>query len=227
MLENKIPVIKTSLAALSIMITHYREILFLSILPIIFMLPALIFLPDVLSEIINSLPSQQETNIQTLQSIHIPSEIFLYSLLFLYGYSSLNINLYRLTILGFNSTFKLKLIPLKMLGSFLLLSMFIALLNAAPYILKVPLLEPIIFVFVAHLMLNLVIIASGSKFVKLRLPLIHRLNIAILQFIIPSLILALFSLLGAIAMIIAKIILIYWTAINLGLVFNNLFVKSA
>jgi hypothetical protein len=211
--ENKTPIIKTSIAALSLMISRYKEILFISIVPIIFMLPAMFILPEIFSQIKTS----------KLTEIVLPTEAFIYGIMFIYGYASLNINLYRMVVLGFNGIYKFGIIPFKTSITFIALSMLVSLLNFAPIMLQVPILEPIVFIFVSHLMLNLVIIAIDSKVQRWKLPFTYRLNIALLQFVIPLLFLSLFSLLGVVATIVAKILLVYWTAINLGLVFNQLF----
>jgi hypothetical protein len=219
-IENKIPVIKTSVAALSVMLTHYKELLFLSILPILLMLPAIIFLPEMMMEIAASV--MEYNSPQDLQNIHIPSEIFIYGGMFLYGYASLNINILRMIVLGYQHIFKLGIIPFKIVLKFIALSSLVSVLTFAPHILKIPLLEPIVFIFVAHFMLSLVVIALGNPLINWKIPFIYRINIALLQFIIPTLILALFALMGSVFLIIAKIFLIYWSAINLGLIFNCL-----
>lgn len=226
MFENKIPVIKTSIAALAILLNRYKEIFFISILPIILILPAALFLPEILTNILNQVSQIDIKNIEQLQTINIPNEFFIYSLMFLYGYVSLNINLYRLVVIGFNGVFNFGIIPFTILLKFIAITFLISLLTFAPYILNLPILEPIVFLFIAPFILNLVVIALGANSIKWKLPFLYRINIALLQFVIPTLVLAIFSLLGSVTLsVVVKIFLIYWTGINMGLIFNALRVK--
>lgn len=226
MFENKIPIIKISVASLAMLLSRYKEILFISILPIILMFPAVMFLPEILKNILNQVSQVDVQNIAQLQTIAIPNEFFIYSLMFLYGYISLNINLYRLVVIGFNGVFKFGIIPLAILLKFGAITLLISLLTFAPYVLKLPILEPIVFLFLAPFMLNLVIIALGAGAIKWRLPFLYRINIALLQFVIPTLVLAVFSLFGSTTVsIMVKIFLIYWAGMSMGLIFNALRVK--
>lgn len=207
-----ISILKIITASLSLLIINYKKIITYSILPIILTLPLLVSMPEVIESI-------QQNGIK---NVVIPANILLYGILFIYGYASININTYRMVTSGDSFIFKLGIIPAGISIKFILLSVFIGIFNIAPIILQIPFLEPVIFILLAGVVLNLVSIATENKATRWKLSIIDRLNIALLQFIIPTLIISVFSFFGNTMVIISKFLLVYWSAISLGLMFNQI-----
>jgi len=211
-MNNKTSILKIAIASFSLLILNYKKIANYSIVPILLTLPMLFSMPDLVASI--------EQN--GVENTIIPVSIMLYGLMFIYGYTSININTYRMVVKGDNAIFKFGITPANISLKFILLSIFIGIFNIASIVLKIPLLEPIIFILLASVVLNLVNIATENKAIRWKLSIVDRLNIALLQFVIPSLIVVIFSFFGVIAVSISKLFLIYWSAIALGLVFNQL-----
>lgn len=211
---NNISVAKISIGAIAIIINNYKKIIEISILPIILMIPALWQLNNITQDL------TQGGNIDVAK---ISNYMLIYLLLFIYGYVSLNINLYRLAVLGVESVFSFAITPINLVLKFFIIYIFIALLSFAPLVLNVQMLQPVVFVLIAHIMLNLVLVSIGKNSIKWNLLFMHRISIALLQFVIPMMIMLMVGYFdNNIFIIIIKLLLVYWTSINLGLIFNNL-----
>ncbi len=215
---NNLPIIKISLAALVILLNNYKKIITISIIPILMTLPMLATLSTILQDFI---PNQT-----TISEINVSNIFILYVVLFIYGFSALHINLYRLLIYGNNSIFNFSIIPFTIVIKFIAIYILISIMTLAPIVLQLSILQPFIFILIAHFMLNLVLIALDKK-LTIKLNFIQRVNIAILQFIIPMFILLIVSLTNITALIIiAKIILMYWSAVNLTIIFTRIYPQN-
>jgi hypothetical protein len=210
---TKTPIIKTIIAAFAIFISNLSKIIEISILPIVMSIPLILAFSEILPTI---------NTLADIQTLNLGLDFLLYTTLFIYAFLSLQINLYRLTSIGQNAVFKFGLVPISLVLKLIPFYFFVEILVLGVALLQIPFLEPVVFILLAHILLKFVAIATG-KITTSSINIIDRLNIAIVQFIIPMLFLTLFSLFGiGILVVIAKIFTIYFSAISLGLIFNNL-----
>ena len=146
----------------------------------------------------------------------------LYTLLFLYSVLSLNISLFRLTSLGVTAVHPFGIVPPRLVLKLLPYYLFVQLVILSVSLIQIPFLEPIAFMLLAHILLKFVTLStdlSGNN----TLQFVDRLNIAIIQFIIPILFLMLATVLGFTGLVVfIKIFMLYFGAVSLSLIFNTL-----
>jgi hypothetical protein len=100
---NQLPVNKIILTSFAFALTHWKKIIEVSILPLLLSLPLL----SLSTEIIELANILKKGNTLKPEDIQLPSNLFIYLLLSLYGFASLSINMYRLVIFGAQSKAKL------------------------------------------------------------------------------------------------------------------------
>ena len=215
-MDNKVPIIKIAIAALSIIYFNYKKILKISIIPAIFILPFILNMSYLIEEIRG----------QDMKNISLSNEFLIYSISFIYGYTILNISLYRMIVLGEKQIFKYSIAPPILTIKFAALMMLIYIFITIPSFTGLQIFEALFFILASGTMLHLVTISINQE-KKMKLVLFDRVAIAILQFIIPMLLLGLALYIHNIIFIIIKLFLIYWTAIALALVFNYIKERSS
>ena len=215
-MDNKVPIIKIAIAALSIIYFNYKKILKISIIPAIFILPFILNMSYLIEEIQG----------QDMKNISLSGEFFIYSISFIYGYTILNISLYRMVVLGEKQVFKYNIAPPILTIKFAILMMLIYIFITIPSFTGLQIFEALFFILASGTMLHLVTISTNQE-KKIKLVLFDRVAIAILQFIIPMLLLGLALYIHSMIFIFIKLFLIYWTAIALALVFNYIKERSS
>lgn len=220
---NLLPINKIFLAGFAFVLTHWRKIGEISIIPLIISLPFWSIYPDLVALIIPML------NGKILTDIVLPNNTFIYLSLFSYGYFMLSINMYRLVILGEQSVNAwIPIIKLRQIAGFMALHLLIGLATILPAILTgIGALQLIMSFLIIPITLNFVNIAiqQPSKY-KWHLPFTTQMNLFFLQIILPALVGLLFSTLGNILglettlSVAVKVIVFYWTLVTLGLCYQ-------
>lgn len=225
-MTNVLPINKIFLAGFAFVLTHWRKIGEISILPLLMSLPFLWILPKLLEELSNVV-----LNSEILPEITLPDNIFIYSVLFIYGYFMLSINTYRLVVLGEQSVNAWKPITnLPQIARFMLLHFLIGLLTILPIMLtKIEVLYLIMYFLIVPITLNFVNIAINqpTKY-RWNLSFITQVNLFFLQVILPTMVGFLFNSLtnflnlGLGLAVVVKIIIFYWTLVTLSLCYQLL-----
>jgi hypothetical protein len=220
---NTIPINKIILASFAFALTHWKKIIEISILPILISLPFLLILPQVLEITQVILKSGDITN-----SV-LPEGTMPYFLLFLYGYISLAINMYRLVILGETSvSIKTPVFNIAQIARFAGLTLMIGFATTVPVMLTgISFLQLIIYFLIIPITLNFINIATNqpSKY-KWKLNFVTQSNLFLLQVIIPALISMITTFIfNSIGLPEAfswsvDIIVFYWSLINLALCYQ-------
>jgi hypothetical protein len=222
--NNILPIQKIVLASMAFILTHWRVLLKISLIPVFLALPFFMILPE-LSPVFEQVFSKQPVD-----TIVLPNNTFIYGALFLYAYITLFINIIYLFTQA-NLPIKIvTLVPLRQIVRFIGMSLLIGLVSILPSIVsKIGLLQPIMAFLTAPLMLNFINIANNKTSVYkwgLSFP-VHG-NLFLLQIILPAIIVMLFSFvfnaLGApsILLWIVKILVFYWSAISLVICYQQI-----
>ncbi|MBA5247956.1 MAG: hypothetical protein FE834_00235 [Gammaproteobacteria bacterium] len=223
--SNTLPIIKIILASFAFALTHWKKIIKISILPILLALPLL----SLSAELIESLSMLiKESAVVDPASMQLPDNTLIYSLLFLYGQANLSINMYRLAILGEQSVSWMPILKVKQIVSFIGLAFFINLATGIPLMLVNFFgLYFLIYFLLIPIVLNYINIAINQPLkIKWNLGLITQMNLFFLQVILPMLIGTVinFIVVGAglpsIVGLTVKVIIFYWTLINLALCYQ-------
>lgn len=216
-----LPIKKTILATLAFMVINWRKILEISIIPLLFSLPFILTITG--QEFINLIEQIIEQ-----QAHNLPVNILFYSLLFLYGYSLLSINLLRVVILEVkNLTIKSNLFNFKRIFKYILFSIFISfIILISTFVIKLFFIILVIEFLIVPLMLNFVNIAVDKriKFIW-RLPFVVHFNLFFMQRLLPYIIIfaALFFNVNFYVIIIMYIVIFYWTTINIALCYRIIY----
>ncbi|MBC8493734.1 MAG: hypothetical protein ISR70_00265 [Candidatus Thioglobus sp.] len=220
---NILPINKIIVASFAFALTHWKKIIEISILPVAVSLPFLFILPQMfeLMEV-----AFQGGDITT---VTLPDNLMLYLVLFLYGYVNVSINIYRLVILGPQSvSIKTPIVNLSQIARFVGLTLMVGFVTTVPVMLTgIGFLQLIIYFLIIPVTLNFINIAIGepSKY-KWQLNFVTQANLFLLQAIIPALIgmiaSILFSSIGLPEMFewSVKVIVFYWSVINLALCYQ-------
>jgi hypothetical protein len=214
-----LPIKKTILASLAFIIMHWRKIIEISIIPMIFAFPLLLVLPELMAV------SKQLFMGQTGVSISVPDNTLLYMLLFLFGYALLSINLARLVMLGTGSVSILSCVfefgkIAKYTGLTMLIGFAIVFPTALTGLLFVQL---IVYFLIVPLTLNFVNVAIGRALnLRWRLPFIVHVNLFLMQVLLPTLFAYLFGIvadalgLSIYVTLLVQVIIFYWSGVNLA-----------
>ena len=214
-----LPIKKTILASLAFIIMHWRKIIEISIIPMIFAFPLLLVLPELMAV------SKQLFMGQTGVSISVPDNTLLYMLLFLFGYALLSINLARLVMLGTGSVSILSCVfefgkIAKYTGLTMLIGFAIVFPTALTGLLFVQL---IVYFLIVPLTLNFVNVAIGRALNwRWRLPFIVHVNLFLMQVLLPTLFAYLFGIvadalgLNIYVTLLVQVIIFYWSGVNLA-----------
>ena len=214
-----LPIKKTILASLAFIIMHWRKIIEISIIPMIFAFPLLLVLPELMAV------SKQLFMGQTGVSISVPDNTLLYMLLFLFGYALLSINLARLVMLGTGSVSILSCVfefgkIAKYTGLTMLIGFAIVFPTALTGLLFVQL---IVYFLIVPLTLNFVNVAIGRALnLRWRLTFIVHVNLFLMQVLLPTLFAYLFGIvadvlgLNTYVTLLVQVIIFYWSGVNLA-----------
>ena len=214
-----LPIKKTILASLAFIIMHWRKIIEISIIPMIFAFPLLLVLPELMAV------SKQLFMGQTGVSISVPDNTLLYMLLFLFGYALLSINLARLVMLGTGSVSILSCVfefgkIAKYTGLTMLIGFAIVFPTALTGLLFVQLIVYFLIVPLTH---NFVNVAIGRALnLRWRLPFIVHVNLFLMQVLLPTLFAYLFGIvadalgLNIYVTLLVQVIIFYWSGVNLA-----------
>ncbi len=214
-----LPIKKTILASLAFIIMHWRKIIEISIIPMIFAFPLLLVLPELMAV------SKQLFMGQTGVSISVPDNTLLYMLLFLFGYALLSINLARLVMLGTGSVSILSCVfefgkIAKYTGLTMLIGFAIVFPTALTGLLFVQL---IVYFLIVPLTLNFVNVAIGRALnLRWRLTFIVHVNLFLMQVLLPTLFAYLFGIvadalgLSIYVTLLVQVIIFYWSGVNLA-----------
>ena len=214
-----LPIKKTILASLAFIIVHWRKIIEISIIPMIFAFPLLLVIPELMAV------SKQLFMSQTGVSISVPDNTLLYMLLFLFGYALLSINLARLVMLGTGSVSILSCVfefgkIAKYTGLTMLIGFAIVFPAALTGLLFVQL---IVYFLIVPLTLNFINVAIGRALnLRWRLTFIVHANLFLMQVLLPTLFAYLFGIvadalgLSIYVTLLVQVIIFYWSGVNLA-----------
>ena len=215
-----LPIKKTILASLAFIIMHWRKIIEISIIPMIFAFPLLLILPELMAL------SKQLFMSQTVVSISVPDNTLLYMLLFLFGYALLSINLARFVMLGTNSVSILSCVfEFGKIAKYTGLTMLIGFAIVFPTALTGGLVfvQLIVYFLIVPLTLNFVNIAIGRALnFRWKLPFIVQVNLFFMQVLLPTLFAYLFAIiadnldLSTYITLLVQVIIFYWSGVNLA-----------
>ncbi len=220
---NALPINKIILASFAFALTHWKKIVEISILPIAVSLPFLFILPQVF-ELMEVVYKGGQ-----VADIVLPESMLLYLVLFLYGYLSLSINLYRLVILGDQSvSIKTPIFNLNQIGRFIGLTLIVGFVTTVPVMVTgIGFLQLIAYFLIIPITLNFVNIAiQQPSTYRWNLNFVTQANLFLLQAIIPALIgmivTVLFSAIGLPDFFVwaVKVIVFYWSLVNLAMCYQ-------
>jgi len=221
---NQLPVNKIIFASFAFVLMNWRKIVEISILPLLLSLPLL----TLSAEIIDFLNIFTEKSAVKTEDIQLPSGIVAYALLSLYGHISLSINMYRLVIFGADSVSWMPIFKLRQIVGFLGLTFFINLVTGLPLLFAdLMWIHLAVSFFLVPISLNFINIATDQslKF-KWEISVITQVNLFFLQILLPLLsamainFLIFSTGLPDIISWIVKVIVFYWTLINLALCYQ-------
>ncbi len=225
----ELPINKIILASFAFALTHFKKILEISILPLILAAPFLLVLPQMM-EIM-----QKFYEGAAVTEMVLPENVLIYLALFVYGYSILSINTYKLVVQGEESAGGIfALIGFTQFLRFIGLSVAIGLITMLPVMLSgIAFLQLVIYFLIIPIMLNFVNIALNqpSQY-KWSLPFPVQINLFFLQVILPALVGLIFAALfeaAGLPMLLTwavKVLVFYWTLISLALCYQLIHQKS-
>jgi len=220
---NALPINKIFIAGFAFALTHWKKIIEISIFPVLISLPFLMIMPELLG-LMEQLFSSGE-----LHDVQLPENMMFYLVLFLYGYITLSINMYRLVILGEQSSGGfMPVLNVNKIIRFVGLTLFVGLVTVVPVMITgMPMLQLIMYFLIIPITLNFINIAidQPSKY-KWNLSFTTHMNLFFLQAILPALVGMLFAALANIIGLppilewTVKVILFYWTLVTLALCYQ-------
>ncbi len=220
---NILPINKIILASFAFALSHWKKILEISIIPLVVSAPFLWTLPD-LFLLMNQFMAGNK-----IISIQLPEYLFTYLVLFMYGYSMLSINIYKLVVLGGDSVNGfVPIIDARMIIRFVGLTILIGLVTIFPVMFTgLFFLQLVVYFFIVPITLNFVSIAINVpiKFTW-RLPFKTHANLFFLQAMLPAIIGIIFAIiadyigLGEALNWVVKVVIYYWSSVNLALCYQ-------
>ncbi|HAO86538.1 MAG TPA: hypothetical protein DEP16_04280 [Gammaproteobacteria bacterium] len=227
---NALPINKIFLAGFAFALTHWKKIIEISIFPLMISLPFLMIVPELLGLM------EQVFSGGELLNVQLPDNMMIYLILFFYGYITLSINMYRLVMLGEQSTGGfMPVLDVNKIIRFIGLTLFVGLVTVIPVMITgMPLLQLIVYFLIIPITLNFVGIAidQPSKY-KWNLSFTTHMNLFFLQAILPALVGMLFAALsnivglGSILEWVAKVVVFYWTLVTLALCYQLIQTNSS
>jgi len=227
---NALPINKIFLAGFAFALTHWKKIIEISIFPLMISLPFLMIVPELLGLMEQMFSGGELLNVQ------LPDNMMIYLILFFYGYITLSINMYRLVMLGEQSTGGfMPVLDVNKIIRFIGLTLFVGLITVIPVMITgMPLLQLIVYFLIIPITLNFVGIAidQPSKY-KWNLSFTTHMNLFFLQAILPALVGMLFAALsnivglGSILEWVAKVVVFYWTLVTLALCYQLIQTNSS
>ena len=219
---KQLPINKIFLAGIAFTLTHWRKILEISILPLLFSIPLLLIATELLALMTQFFNGN-------LADIQLPDNAIIYFLLFFYGYIMLSINMYRLVILGEAAVNGLMpILDINKMIRFIGLTLVVGIITTVPVMITgLQFLHLLMYFLIIPITLNFINIALGqpSKY-RWNLPFISHLNLFFLQIILPALVTILFSaMVNAIGLSpifewVVRLVLLYWTLVTLALCYQ-------
>ncbi|MGE4594170.1 MAG: hypothetical protein AAEF23_01465 [Gammaproteobacteria bacterium] len=171
-----IPIKQTIFASVAFALSHWKKLIEVSIFPLLLVFPFLSLLPELLLNIEQILA----------RNSGLPENYLLYLSLFLYGYSALLVNIYRLVVLGSSAILPLGIVvPSLRIGRFLLLFLFVSIAPFFPVLAQLPFLIFLVYFFLIPMTLNLVALANDTPYKKIKLPGRVQFNICLLKYGVP------------------------------------------
>lgn len=213
---NLLPINKIFLTALAFILTHWRKIGQISLVPLLISLPFFLLLPEFLL-----LMAQV---FQGTVPPKLPENSAIYLVLFLYGYFILSINMYRLVLLGEESVRGLGLVlNFGQIVRFIGLNLLIALVTLIPVLITgILFLQLVMYFIIVPITLNFVNIAINqpSKY-RWSLSFRTQMNLFFLQVVLPVLINILFAIFAdavgfSLIELGGRVLMFYWTLITLA-----------
>ena len=227
---NALPINKIFLAGFAFALTHWKKIIEISAFPALISLPFLMIMPELLG-LMEQLFSGGE-----LLDVQLPENMMFYLVLFLYGYITLSINMYRLVVLGEQSSRGfMPVLNVNKIIRFVGLTLFVGLVTVVPVMITgMPILQLIMYFLIIPITLNFINIAidQPSKY-KWNLSFTTHMNLFFLQAILPALVGMLFAALANIIGLppilewTVKAILFYWTLVTLALCYQLIQANSS
>ncbi|HCW71858.1 MAG TPA: hypothetical protein DHI05_01990, partial [Gammaproteobacteria bacterium] len=152
---NALPINKIFLAGFAFALTHWKKIIEISIFPLMISLPFLMIVPELLGLMEQMFSGGELLNVQ------LPDNMMIYLILFFYGYITLSINMYRLVMLGEQSTGGfMPVLDVNKIIRFIGLTLFVGLVTVIPVMITgMPLLQLIVYFLIIPITLNFVGIA--------------------------------------------------------------------
>jgi hypothetical protein len=220
---NILPINKVILASFAFALSHWKKVLEVSVIPLIVSAPFLLILPDILLLMDQVIVSNQ------VIPVNLPENLFVYLLLFMYGYSMLSINVYKLVILGESSVNGfVPLLDAKKLIRFIGLTLIIGFVTILPVMLTGWLfLQLAVYFLIVPLTLNFVAISIDQPFKhRWSLSFATHLNLFLLQALLPALVSIFIAVIsdtigiGGTLDWVVKVVIYYWTLVNLALCYR-------
>ena len=202
---KNIPIKQTILATLAFAFSNWKKLLEVSIFPLLMALP---FLPELANLFYIFEPGSE-----------LPDLNLIYFVMFVYASLAILINVYRLVVIGENSIGRLGFVlPDLRFGRFFLLSILVG-LGQAITISSIFLLP--FYLLLVPITLNLVSIANDVPYQKIQVSIQSRLNILLINFIGPFILVLFINLIGnTVVSSIFSLISIYWTSISIALCYK-------
>jgi hypothetical protein len=209
---KNIPIKQTILATLAFAFSNWKKLLEVSIFPLLMALP---FLPELANLFYIFEPGGE-----------LPDLNLIYFVMFVYASLAILINVYRLVVMGENSIGRLGFVlPDLRFGRFFLLSILVG-LGQAITISSIFLLP--LYLLLVPITLNLVSIANDVPYQKIQVSIQSRLNILLINFIGPFILVLFINLLGnTFVSSIFSLISIYWTSISIALCYKVIMANNS
>lgn len=213
---------KIIFATFSWIAIYPKQLLTVSIVPIVMILPFLLVLPSLLDGVIL-------THIQDTNPVAVPNSTLFFMVIALLGYALLMINIYRSVILGVDKVGKFGTIrPQKILAFLSTLIMVQILLIVPILVTKMPIFYIIAYFLLVPMVINLPRFALGLDKKRFRLKPSTLINITIIQAVIPSGVVIVMTWLmpegmaGVIIILLIRILMTYAEMISLALIYQSL-----
>ncbi len=215
-----INIYKISIAGLSYLVLYGKILVRISFIPLLLILPFAYQLQALIVQ-----------NTDLVNAVDINVGILLSVILAIFAYIMLNLNIYRLVILGKDNIGYWGLSINKRFLSFAGYLLLIELLLGLPALLTgLPLVSFIVYILLVPLVLNMIRSALDLDKIQHQIDFITRFKIAILQMLIPfiiivSIILLLSppSALSLLVLLVVKFVLNYWAWITLAMIYQQLY----
>ena len=225
-----LPINKTILASLAFIVMHWKKIVEISIIPLIFTLPLLF----VLGEIIEL--SQRLISGDIESGVVAPKNTWLYMVLFLYGYALLSINLARLVVHGADRISVLDGVFLvSKIAKYIGLTMLVGFAVFFPVMLTGSLfVQLIVYFLIVPLTLNFINIALDKPLnFRWNLPFVAHASLFLMQVLLPTFIALFFSVgadyfgLSVVVTMVTQVLIFYWSGINLAFCYRIIVVDNS